>query len=159
MMFGGPKLAVPSAAYLEKACSRGHGDSCGNLAVLESKGLGGRPANPQRAVTLATSACEKNSAFACGVLGAMQMNGAGTPKDEASAAKLFEISCNGGEATGCTYLAVCHYQGSGVPQDVHKAADFFRKACDGGNGQACRLLAEMSTVPQAAAPTASPTMF
>jgi uncharacterized protein len=161
MMMGKPETIALGGPYLERACNAGNYGACGNLSIVELNGMGGRPKNETKAFKLASQGCEKQSAFACGVLGSFYMNGTAVKKDEAAAAKLFAFSCEGGEAMGCMYLGACHYQGSGVTQDVSKAAELFRKACDGGNGQSCRLLAEMSGRPSssASAPTTNPTMF
>lgn len=160
MMMGKPETIALGGPYLERACNAGNYGACGNLAIVELNGMGGRPKNEAKAFKLATTGCEKSSPFACGVLGTLYMAGSGVKKDEAAAAKLFTISCDGGEATGCMYLAACHYQGAGVTRDVSKAAELFRKACDGGNGQSCRLLAEMSGQASSSATSApNPTMF
>lgn len=161
MTAGKPHTSSRAAELLEKACTQSQYDACGNLAIVELEGLGGRAKNPSRAATIARAACEKSDPFSCGVLGSLYMTGIGTSKDEAAAAKLFAISCEGGEALGCTHLAVCHYKGTGVPRDVQRASELFRKGCDGGNGQACRILAELSgsTSAPAVPSAASPTMF
>jgi uncharacterized protein len=162
MLFGRRDEAPRAIAFLEKACTGGVLDSCGNAAVLELNGMGSHEKNPGRAFALAKSGCEKANGFSCGVLGALYMTGAGVAKDEKTAVKLFTMSCDAGEASGCTYLGGSYHQGSGVPQDVSKAAELFRKGCEGGNGQACRVLAEMSatTAPSRSMPSAaSPTMF
>ncbi|HUS67125.1 MAG TPA: tetratricopeptide repeat protein [Kofleriaceae bacterium] len=120
-------------------CHAGHPGSCAFYAsgLMEADKLA-------EAAPYFEKGCNAGIPLACHNLGFAIWSGAGVPKDDARAMKLFIQVCEGGTAVGCAGIALMHYEGSGVPKDLAKAAQFYDMACKAGDQEyGCPLLGRM----------------
>src|SRR5262249_27408949 len=80
-------------------------------------------------------AADRGSTSAMVELGVMLATGAGVPKDEAQAKKLFERAAEGGNPRGVTNLAALS-DNAGAPSDPVKARALLTKAAEGNSPEA-----------------------
>ena len=73
----------------------------------------------------------------------MVLAGAGTVKDAARAATLFQKGCDGGDVEGCVDLGEAYEKGEGVTESFGEAVELYDRACNGGSAEGCRQLGEM----------------
>jgi len=81
--------------------------------------------------------CEKNDAYACGMVGYFYNKGFGVQKDNKKALKYYEKGCNLNDGDSCTILGYYYYKGNLVKKDLNKAKTLLSKACKLGNKDAC----------------------
>ena len=121
-------------------CHAGHPGSCAYYAsgLMEADKLA-------EAAPYFEKACNAAAIpLACHNLGFAIWSGAGMPKDDARAMKLFTQVCDGGTAVGCAGVALMYFEGSGGPKDLPKAAQYYEMACNGGDQEyGCPLLGRM----------------
>jgi len=123
---GVPVHAEKALSSFEKACAGEELRGCGDLADLLNGGGFGITRDVQRAESLASRACDKGSAWACSVLGAIVMD-----RDPSRAAGVLEKGCEAGVPRGCRELALLHIGGRGVTRDLARAKQLLEKACAG----------------------------
>ncbi len=88
------------------------------------------------AYTLLMPEAEKGNAQAQNLLGVMNMNGLGRPKDDAEAVKWYRLVAEQGGAGAQYKLGVMYANGHGVLQDDKEATAWFQKAAQQGNAGA-----------------------
>ena len=125
------------------ACDHGNIEGCANLARARTWGSD-PPTRVQQALQTVDRACNSASdAHACGALGLLRARGAGVPRDEHLAAKLYEKACDAGDVGSCDRLGKAYLDGDGVVADDVTALQFFRRGCDRAQAAACTDLANM----------------
>ncbi|ACM92150.1 beta-lactamase HcpA [Nautilia profundicola AmH] len=87
--------------------------------------------------------CEKNEAYACGMVAYFYNKGFGVEKDNKKALKYYEKGCNLNDSDSCTILGYYYYKGILVKQDVKKALTLLKKACKLGNKDACNYIEKL----------------
>jgi TPR repeat protein len=138
----------PSAVQMwEKACADGPQDregyqGCVHLAqaLLDGQGI---PVDVQRALDVASRACDAAMPAACNLVGWTYWNGKNLPRDAAKAVPYFRRACDAGDDYGCANLGSRYLHGEGVDVDVEKARKLFRWSCDRGLKVACDNLQTM----------------
>lgn len=86
-------------ALMEQACGLGDGTSCASPG-LEQMGKG----NLKRAQELFALGCDKDSPYACGLLGVLHRDGRGVPRDIPQAKKFLDKACRLGAEMSCKAL-------------------------------------------------------
>lgn len=85
-------------------------------------------------------------------LGAMHLNGWGTPRDPAKAEPLLRKAAKAGNGRGMTGLGVMYYHGIGVQKDTAHALTWFLSAMEAGDfrhaGALADILAEVNASPK-----------
>ncbi|WP_456480203.1 tetratricopeptide repeat protein [Nautilia sp.] len=84
--------------------------------------------------------CDKNEAYACGMVAYFYNKGFGVKKDDKKAFKYYEKGCKLNDTDSCTILGYYYYKGILVKQDVKKALTLLKKACKLGNNDACNYI-------------------
>ncbi len=87
--------------------------------------------------------CDKNEAYACGMVAYFYNKGFGVEKDNKKALKYYEKGCNLNDSDSCTILGYYYYKGTIVKQDVKKALSLLKKACKLGNKDACNYIEKL----------------
>ena len=121
---------------LDQKCTAHDLESCRNLAVLYSEGLGVTP-DRTRAAELFGRACDGSNLAACNALALARAEGSGIPRDAASAVPLFEKACDGGYGLACRNLGLLLRDGRGIEADLGRAAKVLDRACSLGAPFAC----------------------
>jgi hypothetical protein len=85
--------------------------------------------------------CGRGNGASCFILGSLYSEGAGVPKDDANALRLFEKSCDTNWWRGCGRLGQSYLVGQGTAPDPASAVKNFDKACTGGNAASCAEVA------------------
>jgi len=85
--------------------------------------------------------CGHGNGASCFILGSLYSEGAGVPKDDANAFRLFEKSCETNWWRGCGRLGQSYLVGQGTAPDPASAVKNFDKACTGGNAASCAEVA------------------
>ena len=132
----------------QRACELGSGTGCARGADLIERGIGGtadpRAALPmfEKALAILGPRCPDVSA-ACFVVGILQEEGKGTPRDPAKAIASYRRGCDGGSGDACLRLASALDQGLGGAKDTDGANEAYDKACTRyDNGDACQKIGE-----------------
>ena len=88
-------------------------------------------------------ACTGGDFASCALLAARCESGAGVPRDEARAARLYDQACSGGDLFGCAGLGrMIRFGRGGMTRDPARAVSLFQRACDGGAERGCARLGE-----------------
>jgi len=87
--------------------------------------------------------CNKNEAYACGMVAYFYNKGFGVETDNKKALKYYEKGCNLNDSDSCTILGYYYYKGVLVKQDVKKALTLLKKACKLGNKDACNYIEKL----------------
>jgi len=87
--------------------------------------------------------CNKNDAYACGMVAYFYNKGFGTEKNTKKALKFYEKGCSLNDTDSCTILGYYYYKGISVKQDMKKALRLLKKACKLGNKDACNYLTKI----------------
>lgn len=121
-------------------------DACGQLGlhwVVTSSGV-----KAGRGIALLEKSCTKKSAFGCGALGSVLMQGLHVIRDVPRAITLLETGCKGNDGLSCESLGGFYAQGGdGVPGKVdfavaaQKAAPYYERACTLKRPAPCAFLA------------------
>jgi TPR repeat protein len=80
--------------------------------------------------------CEKNDAYACGMVGFFLDKGFGVEKNHNQALKYYQKGCSLNDSDSCTLLGYYAYQS----KEIKKAKEYLNKACKLGNKDACNYL-------------------
>jgi TPR repeat protein len=130
------KGVMPSAdkglQQLQKQCGLGNSFTCIEWANYLMAGKSGIAANPEKALELYSSTCEKkNSAIACTSAGnLLRAGGKGVKKDKARATKYLEHACtNLNSSKACTVLGAMYESGEAGDKDAAKALSLYERAC------------------------------
>lgn len=113
------------------------------LAEIYFRGESSRGVNYKKALECVNIGIKAKSAQAYLLLGKMNENGLGVPKNEKEAFRLYRLSLNGEEAFGAFRLALCYRDGIGTKRNPEKAAKWFKVSVDGGYEYAKEHLADM----------------
>lgn len=125
-----------SVAQLTADCERGTAAAC--AALSDTFRVGKEvPADPARAASYASKACDGNELLSCARLSVFYRVGRGVERDPEAALRYAERACDGKEPHGCTALGVLHWRGIGVRQDETEAARLFGLACKDGDPAGC----------------------
>jgi TPR repeat protein len=81
--------------------------------------------------------CEKNDAYACGMVAYFYNKGFGVEKNNKIALEYYKKGCALGDSDSCTILGYYYYKGQLVKKDLKKAKELLKKACKLGNKDAC----------------------
>jgi len=87
--------------------------------------------------------CDKNEAYACGMVAYFYNKGFGVEKNIQKAIKFYQKGCKLNDTDSCTILGYYYYKGIQVKQDVKKALTLLKKACKLGNKDACNYLTKI----------------
>lgn len=102
-MYSRGKILKPDKAkgygLMEKACSLGDGTACASPGLEHM-----RKQSYKRAQELFALGCDKDSKFACGLLGVLYRDGKGVARDTAKARKLLDKACRLGADSSCKAL-------------------------------------------------------
>jgi hypothetical protein len=129
------------AAACERSCNEQHlAQACDIAAQVYMQGKG-VAADPARAETLYTQACDGNYAAGCFHLGSWQVMKTGK-QDWTPAIAAMTKACDLGFGDGCAAMGGAHLLGQGVAKDDAAAAKFFERGCDASSPMACRTLAQ-----------------
>lgn len=110
-------------------------------AQAQFGGGGGSSVSAPRTNAELQAGCEAGKAKDCGDLGQRYFTGSNTtPKNDKTAAALFQRACDGGDAFGCMKLAFAYSEGLGVKADDARAAKLAERGCNGGSARACAFL-------------------
>lgn len=115
----------------ERACQHNYARGCAALAqaLTVHKDYG-------RAAPIAESACSKDIAKACALLGYLYQNGFGVQKDTPHALVLLKKSCDDGNGWGCLQVGLAL---SVTLETREQAKRSFERGCDLGDLGACEL--------------------
>jgi len=117
----------------ERACLRGHSNSCFRLGLYWTNGIAG----PKNAVTgqrLLGQACEGGSGLGCAALGESAADTSGLWRN----ARLYaRVHCEQGHGESCHLLGVLARAGRGGARDPSQAAYAFGRACKLGHRKGC----------------------
>ncbi len=80
--------------------------------------------------------CNRNDAYACGMVAYFYNKGFGVKKDMKKAFEYYEKGCNLNDTDSCTILGYYEYKNG----KKEKAKKLLKKACDLGNKNACNYL-------------------
>lgn len=128
--------AVPAEAWkralaaLERECSAGDGERCGQLAYAHERGLGGLAQNMERVRALREIACTLGDAYWCSAVAAAHEKGDGVPLDAPKALPLRKRACELGDGGSCAELAR-------VRADAAASLALYRRGCDLGDSTSC----------------------
>jgi uncharacterized protein len=122
---------------LERRCEAGQARECVSLGILYAEGKS-VVADPQRALTLFTQACDRGDLMGCNAQGRMLAQG--EPRDVPKAHALYDRACRGGYFAGCFNLGQALATGHGEAKDSKRAVPLFKRACDGQLSIACTNL-------------------
>jgi serine/threonine protein kinase/TPR repeat protein len=142
------------------ACSRGDGDSCGELAYMYDTGRGVARDYPRatvlylREVALLSKACDAGDALDCHTLSNMyEEGGPVVAKDITRAASLYSReaellskACDEGNASDCFEAGGMYDLGYLIEKDYPRAAALYKKACDANSAEGCEKLGFMYDV-------------
>jgi TPR repeat protein/membrane protease YdiL (CAAX protease family) len=134
-------LKLQSAAQLKRACDRGDGDACGNLALGYARGNNGVSKNLETAASLNERACNVGVAPSCYDLARQSETRPGKQPDLEAAAAFYRKACDSDKTLGCNELATFYEHGTGLPKNLAMAARLYKQACDRGRAEACTNLA------------------
>jgi uncharacterized protein len=133
---GAPPDQVRAVQLFEHACQpAGALFGCSHLAYAYANGIGA-PKNEERAVNILQSACDYGDPPSCDQLGFMLLNGRGTKRDDAAAARRYREACKLDPGL-CAGLAGLYEYGRAVKLDEACAFALYRQACDIGNRIGC----------------------
>jgi len=96
-----------------------------------------------KAFTMFEKRCNKNDAYACGMVGYFYDKGFGIKKDSKKAITYYEKGCQLNDSDSCTILGYYYYKGKVIKQDVKKALVLLKKACKLGNKDACNYIEKL----------------
>jgi len=82
--------------------------------------------------------CDKNDAYACGMVAYFYDKGFGVKKDKNKAVKYYKKGCKLNDADSCTILGYYYYKGEIVEKSVAKSQKMLEKGCKLGNKDACK---------------------
>lgn len=154
---GGPRDVHRAAELFEIACRGGIDFACVELGILLYVDQDGMKAEPEKAVTLFTEACEKVDpaaapegaphplALACDALGVAYLEGVGVEppnRDEEKAAQLFDRACAAHHPQGCVSAGAILAK-SRREEKVDRAAELYGQACKMDARYGCFELAEL----------------
>ena len=130
---------------LKKACDGGSAWGCTNLAQVYARGVPGVEPDGTRALTLLTSACEREHFMvACANVAALYaQGGSGIVVDDGKAFDYAQRACDGGNTISCGTVGVFYYTGRVVAKDASRAANLFDAACTAGGAAACSNLGNL----------------
>jgi hypothetical protein len=129
------------AAACERACNEQHLAGACDIAAqgyMQGKGVA---ADPARAETLYTQACDGNYAAGCFHLGSWQVMKTGK-QDPTPAIAAMTKACDLGYGDGCAVMGGAYLLGQGVAKDEVAAAKFLERGCDASSSMACRTLGQ-----------------
>lgn len=144
-----PVLAQPSAtasgwnASLEGKCNAKDATSCWTLgeALLKGQGVA---ANPAKAVSAFTRACDLGVAEACYIAASRtDYNKTGTSADAAAALGLYTKGCEAGLGASCLSSGIYTESGWGRAKDLPRALAFYERGCTLRDGESCRYLGQI----------------
>jgi hypothetical protein len=87
--------------------------------------------------------CDKNDAYACGMVAYFYNKGFGTEKNDKKALEYYRKGCGLNDSDSCTILGYYYYKGIIVKQNVNKALKLLKKACNLGNKDACNYIEKL----------------
>ena len=114
------------------AFSSSHGQT-DDIALQEA--LNG---NYKKAFSMFKNRCNKNEAYACGMVAYFYNKGFGVEKNNQLALKYYKKGCALEDSDSCTILGYYYYKGQIVKKDIKKAKELLKKACKLGNKDACK---------------------
>ena len=127
-------------AWLERACTLGHGPGCAQLGYLHATAtLVER--NDSVAIRHYERACEAGDPNGCYNVALMYRDARGVRADMGKVLQSYEIACRGGSAPACTDLGYLYENGNGVEKDAERAFGLYRLGCDGSPCSPPNLLA------------------
>lgn len=124
----------PAPQACDAECASGNAASCAEMSRRHWTGDGATK-NRERAVELASRACDANDLRGCSNLGVYYAGGG--KKDVGKAVPILEKACAAGAPAACQELGRLFESGKDVAKDLARATAFYAKACDGGNGFGC----------------------
>lgn len=130
---GHPEVA---AKHYAKACDKGYGDSCYNLALLELEG-DGVPQDFAAAYEHFERACAPTDLDACYYVAVLASEGRGTARDDAHANVLLDMGCERAHALSCELYGMRIHDGLGVQADPARGRETLDRACELGGEQSC----------------------
>lgn len=86
------------------------------------------------------SACDDESALACGDLAQLYRDGEWVDEDLERSVELFEKACHL-DAAECVNLGMMYVEGQGVDTDEERAGELFERSCEAGDVGGCMELA------------------
>ena len=124
-------------------CEAPNLQGCVNLGDAYRDGIGVAE-DPARAAEIFRTTCEREATpddtdtetdrvHACVLLGALEINGTGVPRDAERGLARSLDGCNRRDAFGCFNVAVLYTHRGDYP----RAATYYEKACDGGDAEGC----------------------
>jgi len=90
----------------------------------------------KKAFSMFEKRCDKNDAYACGMVGFFYDKGFGVSKNHNLALKFYKKGCNLNDADSCTLLGYNAYKKG----ELKEAKKLLRKGCNLGNKDACNYL-------------------
>lgn len=153
-----------SSIFTANCEERDHGNSCFALAQLwQARVQGATDAERKtKARQLYGKACALGTAQACGLVGAMKLQGFGGDTDVAGAKKALQQACDDNDAFGCFTLGRLYLKGSarGRPKadakgaevapaaasddrDPAKALPYMKRCCALGHPNGCQVVSVM----------------
>jgi len=90
----------------------------------------------KKAFNMFEKRCNKNDAYACGMVGFFYDKGFGTQKNHNLALKFYKKGCKLNDSDSCTLLGYNAYKN----KNIQKAKEYLNKACKLGNKDACNYL-------------------
>lgn len=124
---------IQAAELYRVACADKSAHACGRAAEYEAIGK-----KWEEVRKYSKMACELGGAEACVRLGGTELEGQGTPKDQAKALELFKTACEKGSVRGCRAAAGLMLDAE--PSDLAGAMPLARKACEGKYDDSCFVL-------------------
>jgi TPR repeat protein len=135
---GGLEKSIDKAmTFYERACEKGEGKACHNLAVSYARG-DGVSKDAAKAEEYYRAGCQAEEMQSCFNL-AVMLNETGKPATQREAMTLFNKACEGGDATGCLNagLLMRSPPGGKMSAKPAEAANLFQKACDADLAAGC----------------------
>jgi TPR repeat protein len=125
----------------ERACKAGDQRSCTGQALFLVEGKGGVTKDTKRAVPLLETACKKEVAAACTLLGNLTIEGDGVTRDVERARSVYAKGCTDDNPQGCYIYGLVCASGRLGEEYVERAESLLRHACDLRYADACATLA------------------
>ena len=147
-VFAFPAVAQPAAQTgwspaLERQCTAKDAVACWNLGEAFTLGRG-TAANPAKAFTAFSRACDLSIGEACFVAAKTKGQGAaGVPEDQPAAFALYRRGCEVGSGDSCLYAAIRTESGRGTTKDAKIAMVFYDRACTLREPRSCLYMSQL----------------